>query len=31
MDSSGLCRTSKTGIGTVEDHAISVGLVVGHK
>ena len=31
MDSSGLCRTSTTGTGTVEDHAISVDLVLGQK
>ena len=31
MDSSGLCPTSKSGSGTVEDYIISEGLVVGHK
>ena len=30
MDSSGLYRTNTTGTGTVEDHVISIGLVVGH-
>ena len=31
MDSNGLCHTSTTGTGTVGNHVISVGLVVGHK
>ena len=31
MDSSGLCCTSTTGTETVEEHAISVDLVVGQE
>ena len=31
LDSSGLCRTSRSGTGTVENYVISVGLVVGQK